>query len=100
MKRIILLLMLFIFIGISSCSFVKSDNISTDQLNKVKQESKLISDTSQEYVDFLNELDKLQIEFINNPTEELEQKIRQLEEEGLKRFPDLIKTGTDLEGEI
>jgi len=97
LKRIsIIFIIIFLLI---SCSEKANKADTINQFKRIEQESILARQTSQDYVDFLNELEKLQIEFINNPTEELKLKIKQLEEYGLKRFPDLIKTGTDLEGE-
>ncbi|WP_152513555.1 hypothetical protein [Treponema pedis] len=59
------------------------------------QKNKLISETSQEYVMFLAELENYQLEYKSNPSDELKSKINELEAYGLREFPDWIITSSN-----
>ncbi len=99
MKKIVYFISIGLLVLVSfSCSQIETSSIQNDGIsssseienNKELQNSRLLEETSQEYVAYLNKLDEYQTEYKDNPSKELETKIDELEQYGIKAFPDWV----------
>lgn len=99
MKKIVFLFSIGLLSMVSfGCSQIESSSIQNDDVlscseiehYKDLQERALLEETSAEYVSYLQELDKYQNEFNKNPSKEISEKIEELGNYGVKKFPEWV----------